>query len=221
MFFLYIWMLLSVYRMRTYTLTLLGLLFMVLPSMAQDEKPVKTIKWVYIVTGGDTIPVFSLNPVHVFSPHKFKNNKERMEYTKLVRDVKKTYPYAKMIAASIIETYEYMETLPNKKEKQKHLEEVQEYIMERYKPEMKKMTRNQGKILIKLIDRQCRTSSYNIVKALLGDFKAGFYNVFAGLFGNSLKTRYDPEGKDRDIENIVIQIEEGSVDYYYSTSYLF
>lgn len=179
------------------------------------------VRRVYIVTGNDTIPMFSLRPVHVFPPYKFKNKKERTEYTKLVRDVRKAYPYAKMVASSIIETYEYMETLPDEKTKQKHLEEVQKYMMEQYKPELKKMTRNQGKILIKLIDRECNTSSYNIVKSLLGDLRAGFYNVFAGMFGNSLKTKYDPEGKDREIENIVLQIEEGTIDYYYSTTYMF
>lgn len=188
---------------------------------ATAEETQKMVRWVYVVSGNDTIPMYSLRPVHVFSAYKFKNKKERQEYTKLVRDVKKTYPYAKMVAASIIETYEYMETLPDEKAKQKHLEEVQKYMMDRYKPEMKKMTKNQGKILIKLIDRECNTSSYNIVKSLLGDLRAGLYNVFAGMFGNSLKAKYEPDGKDREIENIVLQIEEGTVDYYYSTTYSF
>lgn len=169
---------------------------------------------------GDTIPVVQLRPVHVFNPYKFKNQKERLEYTKLVRDVRATYPYARTIANSIIETYEYMETLPDEKSKQKHLEQVQKYMMDTYKPKMKKMSRNQGKILIKLIDRECNTSSYNIVKSLVGSLKAGIYNTFAGIFGNSLKTEYDPYGKDAKIEEIVIQIEEGTIDYYYSTTYM-
>ena len=168
---------------------------------------------------GDTVPVIDMKPVYIFAPMKFKNNRERQEYSKLVRDVKKAYPYARMIASSVIETYEYMQTLPNEKAKQKHLEEVQKYMMDTYKPQMKKMTRNQGKILIKLIDRECNTSSYNIVKSLVGSFKAGVYNVFAGVFGNSLKTEYDPTGKDAAIESIVLQIENGSIDYYYSRNY--
>lgn len=207
--------------MKEYILIVLYVFIFASKSKAQEAQEAKTIQSYYIVIGNDTIPVFSLKPIHVFSPYKFKDQRERMEYTKLVRDVKKTYPYAKMVAASIIETYEYMQTLPNEKAKQKHLEEVQKYMMDRYKPEMKKMTRNQGKILIKLIDRECNTSSYDIVKALMGNLKASVYNVFAGLFGNNLKNRYEPEGKDREIENIVIQIEEGSIDYYYSTSYIF
>lgn len=174
---------------------------------------------VFIISGTDTIPLFQLPQVVVFGQIKFKNDKERQEYSKLVRDVKKTYPYAKMVAESIIETYEYMQSLPDEKAKQKHLEEIQKYMMEKYKPEMKKMTKAQGRILVKLIDRQCRVSSYEIVKALLGSFKAGTYNIFAGLFGNSLKTKYDPKGEDAMIEEIVQQIEQGSVDYYYSLNY--
>ncbi len=113
-----------------------------------------------------------------------------------------------------------METLPTEKEKQKYLEDVQKFMMDEYKPpQMKKMTKNQGKILVKLVDRECNTSSYNIVKAIVGSFKAGVYQTFAGLFGNSLKTKYDPEGKDAEIEAIVIQIEQGTVDYYYSINY--
>lgn len=172
-----------------------------------------------IVSGEDTIPVFHLYPVYVFAQRKFKNEDDRQQYTRLVRDVKKTYPYAKMIAESIIETYEYMQTIPDEKGRQKHLEEVQKYMMERYKPEMKKMTRTQGKILMKLVDRQCGASTYDVVKALLGSFKAGVYNVFAGLFGNSLKVKYDPKGEDAEIEAIVLQIEQGTVDYYYMINY--
>ncbi len=183
----------------------------------QEKK--KTYLQMYILYEGDTIPIIDMRPVYVFAPMKFKNNKQRQEYTKLVRDVKKTYPYARMIASSVIETYEYMQTLPNDKVRQKHLEEVQKYMMDTYKPQMKKMTRNQGKILIKLIDRECNTSSYNIVKSLVGSFKAGVYNVFAGVFGNSLKAKYEPDGQDADIESIVLQIESGMVEYYYARNY--
>lgn len=187
-------------------------------AKAQDEKP-KTYIDVAGIYEGDTIAWFQLRPVYIFATRKFKNNKERQEYTKLVRDVKKTYPYARKITEAIIETYEYMETLPTEKEKQKYLEDVQKFMMDEYKPQMKKMTKNQGKILVKLVDRECNTSSYNIVKAIVGSFKAGVYQTFAGLFGNSLKTKYDPEGKDAEIEAIVIQIEQGTVDYYYSINY--
>ena len=204
------------------TIQILCLLILSLSAYSQTEtgdgKP-KTYIDVAGIYEGDTIAWFQLRPVHVFGQIKFKNNKERQAYSKLVRDVKKAYPYARKISGSIIETYEYMETFQTEKEKQKYLEDVQKFMMEEYKPQMKKMTKAQGKILIKLIDRECNTSSYNIVKALVGSFKAGVFNAFASLFGNSLKEKYDPEGKDAAIEAIVIQIEQGTVDYYYSVNY--
>ncbi|GAB6124211.1 DUF4294 domain-containing protein [Dysgonomonas termitidis] len=194
------------------------LLFLSVSVKSQEEKP-KTYIDIAAIYEGDTIAVVQLKPVYIFGQIKFKNNKERQEYSKLVRDVKIAYPYAKTIAYSIVETYEYMETLPTEKAKQKYLEDVQKYMMDEYKPKMKKMTKNQGKILVKLIDRECNTPSYNIVKALVGSFKAGVYNAFAGLFGNSLKTRYDPNDKDASIEAIVIQIEQGTIDYNYARNY--
>ncbi|MDH6309764.1 hypothetical protein M2451_002052 [Dysgonomonas sp. PFB1-18] len=204
--------------MKRIVLILCILLLFSATVWSQDEKP-KTYIDMAAIYEGDTIAMFALKPVYIFAPIKFKNNKERQEYTKLVRDVKKAYPYARMIASSIIETYEYMETIPTEQAKQKYLEDVQKYMMAEYKPQMKKMTKNQGKILVKLIDRECNTPSYNIVKALVGSFKASVYNAFAGLFGNSLKSKYDPDDKDAAIEAIVLQIEQGTVDYYYSVNY--
>lgn len=159
----------------------------------------------------DTMLTFHLPEVYVFAPLKFKNEKERLAYTKLVRDVKKTLPYAKQVSQSIIESYEMMQTFETEKERQKFLEDVQKFIMDKYKPEMKKMTKTQGKILVKLIDRETNSSSYDIVKSLIGSFKAGVYNTFAKLFGNNLKTRYDPEGEDWMIERIAIEIEQGNI----------
>ncbi len=186
--------------------TLLFLILSVWQSKAQ-----RVIYYSMQVVGGDTIYNARLPETVVFPRLKFKNDKERLEYTKLVRDVKRALPYANQVSQSIIETYEFMETLPDKKAKQKHLEAAQKYIMSEYKPKMKKLTKNQGKILVKLIDRQTNSSAYDIVKSLVGPVKATFYNTFAGLFGNSLKAEYDPEGKDKMIERIVIEIQQGTL----------
>jgi hypothetical protein len=163
------------------------------------------------ITNNDTIINALLPETTVFAPMVFKTEKEYKDYAKLVRDVKKTLPYAKLVSKSIIEIYEFMETLPDKKAQKKHLEASQKYLMEEYKPKMKKLTKNQGKILFKLIDRETNTSTYNIVKALIGPFKATLYNSLAGLFGHNMKTEYDPEGKDWMIERIVIEIEQGTL----------
>ena len=171
----------------------------------------KIIQYTFSVEKGDTIFNAYLPETVVFTPMRFKSEKERLEYNKLVRDVKITLPYAKQVAQNIIETYEFMETLPDKKTKQKHLEQTQKFIMDSYKPRMKKLTKNQGKILVKLIDRQTNSSAYDIIKSLTGGIKATVYNTFAGIFGNNLKTQYDPNGKDSMIERIVIEIEQGTL----------
>ena len=159
----------------------------------------------------DTIPIVNLREIIVFPQVKFKNKKEEIQYTKLVRDVKRTLPYAKMVYETLIETYEYMETLPNDKEREKHLKRMEKELFKEYKPELKKLTFSQGKLLIKLIDRECNQSSYNLLKAYLGSFRAGFWNIFAGMFGASLKSEYDPKGKDAMTERVVVLVENGLI----------
>ena len=161
------------------------------------------------VEGNDTIPVVILKEVLVFQPLKFKNEKERREYNKLVRDVKKTLPYAKMVYETLIETYEYIETLPDEKSKNAHLKKMEKELFSEYKPELKKLTLSQGKLLIKLIDRECNQSSYHLIGAFLGKFRASFWNIFAGLLGASLKTEYDPKGSDAMTERVVMLVERG------------
>lgn len=161
------------------------------------------------VEGNDTIPMVTLREVIVYPPLRFKNRKEREQYDKLVRDVKRTLPYAKMVYETLIETYEYIETLPNEKEKEKHLKRMEKELFRDYKPVLKKLTLSQGKLLIKLIDRECNQTSFSLVKAYLGPLRAGFWNFFAGMFGASLKTEYDPKGKDARVERIAVLVERG------------
>jgi hypothetical protein len=164
-----------------------------------------------ILIDGDTVACIQLMDFVKYSPIQFQSEREVVEYNKLVRDVKKTLPYAKEISNIIIETYEYMETLPNDKARQKHLEAMEKYLYDAYKPKMSKLTRSQGQLLIKLVDRETHTSSYGIIDAFMGSFKAWSYNVFAGLFGNSLKARYDPFGEDRITERVCVQVEQGAI----------
>ena len=163
------------------------------------------------VYNGDTIPAFQIPTIHIFKPLKFRNKKEQMEYYKLVRNVKKVYPIAREINQAIIETYEYLQTLPNEKARQRHIKRVEKGLKEQYTPRMKKLSFAQGKLLIKLVDRQSHQSSYELVKAFMGPFKAGFYQTFAALFGASLKKQYDPEGEDKLTERVIVLVESGQL----------
>lgn len=160
---------------------------------------------------GDTIPYVKLPTLYVFKPLKFKNKREAKRYTKLVRDVKKVLPISKEINRAIIETYEYMMTLPNDKARQRHMKRVEKSLKEQYTPRMKKLTFAQGKLLIKLVDRQTNSTGYELVKAFMGPFKAGFYQTFAALFGASLKKQYEPEGEDALTEQVILMVESGQI----------
>ena len=164
-----------------------------------------------VVQEGDTIACMWLNDFVKYSPMTFRSTKDQVAYSRLVRDVKRTLPYAKEIAVIITETYEYMETLPDEKARQKHLNQMEKYIMDAYTPKMKKLSRSQGQLLMKLVDRETNSSSYHIIDAFMGSFKAWTYNLFAGLFGNSLKIRYNPYGEDRVTERVCVLVEQGAV----------
>ena len=158
---------------------------------------------------GDSLTLIVLPDVLVYPSTGNKDEKQIAAYNKLVRDVKKTLPYAKMIYATLIETYEYMETLPNSKMREEHIKRMESELFAQYKPELKKMTLTQGKLLIRLVDRECNQTSYELAKAFLGPLRAGFWNFFAGIFGASLKSNWEPEGKDAEAEQVVRLIEAG------------
>ncbi len=154
-----------------------------------------------------------LNNVTVFPPLKFKNKKEEEFYWRTVRDVKKTLPYAKLICATLLETYEYIETFPTQKEREEYLKRMESAIFKQYKPVLKKFTKSQAQMLIKLIKRETNQNSYSIIKAFLGSFRAGFWQTFGRFFGVNLKGDYRPDKdrKDAVIERVAVAVELGTI----------
>ena len=172
---------------------------------------VPTVKIGKVLDGGDSIQYMEMNNVFVYPQLTFKNKKQAGAYMQLVRNVKKVLPIAKEANQLLIETYEYLETLPNKKAKDEHMKKVEQEIIKTYKPRMKKLTYSQGKLLIKLINRECNSSSYDIIKAFLGPVRSGFWQAFAYIYGASLKKEYDSEGVDRLTERVVLLVEAGQL----------
>ena len=162
---------------------------------------------------GDTVCMIVFNPITIYPRERFRNKKEERFYWRTVRDVRKTLPYAKLICSTLLETYEYLETFPTEKEKQDYLKQFEKEIFNQYKPVMKTFTRSQGKMLVKLINRETDQSSYNIVKAFLGTFRAGFWQTFGRFFGVNMKAGYHPEKNKEDavIERICVRIETGQL----------
>ncbi|MDD6436461.1 MAG: DUF4294 domain-containing protein [Prevotella sp.] len=190
---------------------------------AQDIKPedqdvdmtmptyAPTVKTGKVKLGRDSIQYLQLNNIYVYPKPIFHNERDRMAYNRLVYNVKKVLPIAKEVNRIVLETYEVLETLPNKKAKDEHMKVVEKEIKKEYTPRMKKLTYQQGKLLIKLVYRECNSSSYQLIQAFLGPVKAGFYQAFAWVFGASLTKKYDPEGVDRLTERVVLQVESGQL----------
>jgi hypothetical protein len=208
--------------MKRHVLILSAFLAFVQSSVAQTNKRpetvdmdsptfVPTVKVGKVLEGGDSIQYMEMNNVYVFPPVEFGNKKQQQAYMRLVKNVKTVLPIAKEANMIMMETAEYLETLPNKKAKEEHMKRVEKSIMQEYKPRMKKLTYSQGKLLIKLIYRESHSSGYELIQAFLGPVRAGFYQAFAWAFGASLKKEYDPEGIDRLTERVVLMVEAGQL----------
>ena len=164
-----------------------------------------------VLHDGDSIQYVELNTLYVYPQPVFADARQRQAYNRLVANIKKVLPIAKEVNSIIIETYEFLQTLPNKKAKDEHMQRVERSIRKEYTPRMKKLTYSQGKLLIKLVYRECNSSSYQLIQAFLGPIRAGFYQAFASLFGASLTKKYDAEGVDKYTERIVRQVEAGQL----------
>ncbi len=181
--------------------------------LAEMDSPtfVPTVKVGKVLHEGDSIQYMEMNNVYVYPQLTFKNKKQAETYMRLVNNVKKVLPIAKEARQMLIETTELLDMLPDEKSKNEHIKRVEEDIFRTYKPKMKKLTYSQGKLLIKLIDRECHSSSYEMIKAFMGPIRAGFWQVFAWGFGASLKKEYDPKGRDRLTERVVLMVEAGQI----------
>lgn len=180
------------------------------PTLVRD--PYRSYSW-RIDEDGDTVAVINLRELTVFPPEKFKNRKEEEFFWRTVRDVKLTLPYAKLIAETLVETYEYIETFPTQKEREDYLKSMEKALFEQYKPVLKRFSKRQAKVLIKLIQRETHQSSYDIVKAFLGTFRATFWQGFGKLFGVSLKSEFKPDNNKEDatLDRIARRVEQGTI----------
>ena len=199
-------------------LTIIMVLASVLCASAQkdttgigDPTFVPTVKVSKVVVDGDSIQYMEMSNVYVYPKMTFSSKRQEGSYMRLVKNVKKTLPIAKEVRQILIETAEYLEMLPDEKAKQVHMKRVEQSIVKEYKPRMKKLTYSQGKLLIKLINRECNSTSYEAIQAFLGPIRAGFWQAFAWAFGASLKKEYDPDGVDKLTERVVLMVEAGQL----------
>ena len=180
-------------------------------SEMESASFVPLVKVGKVLEGKDSIQYMEMYNVYVYPELEFKSKKQQQQYLRLVKNVKTVLPIAKEVNQILLETAEYLDRLPTKEEKEAHMKMVEKGIMKQYKPRMKKLTYSQGKLLIKLVDRECNSPAYDLVKAFLGPIRSGFYQAFAWVYGASLKKHYDPEGTDRLTERVVLMVEAGQL----------
>lgn len=158
----------------------------------------------WTVERGDSIPLVHILPVYVFS-----RPVDLRRYRRLVDAVKKVYPIAKIARAKMATMEAELTRLPTKKAQKEYIKQVYHEIKEEYTPVLKRMTRTQGRVLLKLIDRETEYTAYEVLKEFRGGFVAGFWQGVSKIFGQDLKSQYDKDGEDRMIEQIVIYYEAG------------
>lgn len=188
-------------------------LFLCLPFglFAQEENEVikDSTQVEYIFIAGDSIPQTSiyLDEVMLLDKLSFKDKAARRRYYILNRKTLKVYPYAKLAADRLNALNSKLKTLTKKREKKKYAKKVQKYIEEEFSEELKKLTKTEGQILVKLIHRQTGDTAFNLIKELRNGWRAFWYNSTAYLFNISLKREYDPENVEEDylIEDILVR----------------
>ena len=194
--------------MRKGTLIFISVILCRIFAFSQDT--IKTISPTQIVEG-DTITLIDVKPVVIFPPVVFQSRRESARYDKLVYNVKKVYPYAKLAGQRLAVYKAIMDTIPTESARKLFIKKAEKELQNQFGDEIKDLTFSQGKILIKLIYRETGNSTFDIVKQLRGGFTAFIWQTMARIFGYDLKTDYDPGGTDQAIEQIVLMIEAGAI----------
>ena len=161
---------------------------------------------------GDTLPYIRLpRPVYIIPPRVFKNERERRRYTRLVRDIKKVYPLAVQARNIFYFIQDSVNKIKDPVKRKFFIKEQEQLLREQFEDDIRHLTFRQGRLLIKLIDRETDHTSYELIKQLKGSFSAFFWQTVARFFGENLKEQYDPHDEDKYIEEIVHRIENGQL----------
>jgi hypothetical protein len=164
-----------------------------------------------LIIDGDTILVSSIKEVYVLPVHKFESKREMRRYRRLIRNVKVVLPYAKLAKKKYDEVALAMEGMDTERQKKEYMKQVEEELKVEFEDDLKKLTITQGRILLKLLDREIGETSYDLLKEFRGTFSAFFWQTLARIFGHNLKSEFDPNGEDKLLNEIVMLIENGQL----------
>jgi hypothetical protein len=160
---------------------------------------------------GDTLFFVTMHEVYIFPENNTMTHREQKRYNKLIFNVKKVYPYAKLAGSEYKVVSEDLLKLKTDKERRIYIKQLEDRLMSDYEEDLKKLTITQGRILLKLIDREIGETSYDVLRDLKGSVSAVFWQTLARIFGNNLKSEFDPDGEDKLLNDIMIQIENGQL----------
>jgi len=163
------------------------------------------------IQGSDTVLLAFIHDIYVFPRQRFKNKAQEQYFWRTVRDVKRTLPFAKLVASELTKTNMKLATLPNDKVRKQYLNQFEKEVFKKYETDLKKMSINQGRLLLKLIDRECEQSSYDLIKIYRGNITAFFWQGVARIFGSNLKDSYDASDRDKMLERVILLVEAGQL----------
>ena len=196
-----------------------------------EEQELDSVSEQMIIIAGDSLlqASIALEEAYVFGTLKFSSYDEKLRYYILRRKTHKVYPYAKLAAERLVELNDSLTNMKNTRKRRKYTKKVQKYIEDEFSEELKKLTRTEGQILVKLIYRQTGITAFDLVKDLRNGWKAFWYNTTAKLFKISIKEEFHPDKIEEDylIEDIlqrgfsqgVLERQPTVLDYDYDTLY--
>jgi len=184
---------------------ILGLIFVETKAQRNDTSDIT----MGVVHGNDTIIHKEIKQIVVFPERKFKNNRQKRRYTRYILKVKKVYPMA-LEAKKLLDKYEPIYySLEDQKDRRKLMKQLEKELLSEHKEELKKWSISDGRILLKLINRETERTPYSLIQDFRGDVSAVFWQGIARIFKNDLKDGYDPDDEDKMLEEIVTLIELG------------
>ncbi|MFO7616703.1 MAG: DUF4294 domain-containing protein [Bacteroidales bacterium] len=189
-------------------------LSLLLSGILNAQVPVRLHKDTLVgtqVVDGDTMPHINLAEIAILPPRVFKNRFEERQYWRLVYNLKKVFPYAKLVSATVKDVDDHLAAMRSDKERRLYIRTMEQSLWKKHEMDMRNMTITQGKLLFKLIDRETTNTTYFWIESYRGSVSAFFWQGMARLFGTNLKSQYDPNGEDKLIEEIVSYIEKGYI----------
>jgi hypothetical protein len=169
----------------------------------------------FVIEQGDTVFLTQLAPVYIFPKPVYKNEKAKREYKRLVSNFRKVYPYALLAKQRLDEIDLAVAAIPSKKEREEFAKRKEKELFKEFEAPLRKLTFSQGKLLMRLIDREVGQTSYYIIRDIRGGVTAFFWQGIAKIFGADLKRPYDKYGEDKPVEELVKKYRDGSFEYYY------